>query len=773
MPRLAWSILLITLACATPALAAEESGQSIYRDQCARCHGDQGEGSKKTTKPLAGDKSPSQLAALIRRTMPDDDPGSCTDDECRKIVSYIYDRFYSVDAQARLHPPRITLSHLTVGQYRSSAADLIGSFRPPAAKGDSRHGLRGQYYNARDTRDDKRLLDRIDPQVNFDFGTVGPSLGDGDDGDETPSQKFDPNTFTIRWEGSVFAAETGEYEFIVHTEHALRLWVNDLRKPVIDAMVKSGDDVEYRIPMFLIAGRAVSIRLDISKGRELKDKDKNKKNPGPPKPTRASVALLWKVPHHPADEIIPARCLSPVTSPEVAVIRTPFPPDDRSYGWERGTSVSKEWLAATTDAAMDVAGYVVAHLPELSGADDDAKDREPKLKAFCRAFAERAFRRPLTEAEARQLVDHQFQAASDLEVAVKRSIIRVMISPQFLYPGEGTGQYAVAARLALALWDSLPDKELLTAAAHGKLATREQIAQQARRMLDDPRAKLKVRQFLLAWLRVDQSPEIVKDPKKFPDFDAKLASDLRTSLELFLDDIIASNKADFRQLLLSDAVFLNGRLAHFYGVADLAADAPFTKMSREPRTAGVLTQPYMLAAFAYPGESSPIHRGVFIVRGILGITLRPPANSSFTPLPPEQHPDLTTRERITLQTSQDACVACHAVVNQLGFPLEQFDAVGRHRDTEKGKPIDVSGDYETRSGQVAKFSGPRELAAFLAGSDEAHDAFAGQMFQQLARQPVRAYGLDKPKALRQSFAENGYNLRTLLVEVATTASQPP
>ncbi len=246
---------------------------------------------------------------------------------------------------------------------------------------------------------------------------------------------------------------------------------------------------------------------------------------------------------------------------------------------------------------------------------------------------------------------------------------------------------------------------------------------------------------------------------------------MRTSLELFLDDIISSDSADFRQLLLSDDVFLNGRLAKFYG-ADLPPDAGFRKMKLEPVRAGVLTQPYMLANFAYPGESSPIHRGVFIIRGILGVTLRPPANAAFTPLPPESHPDLTTRERIALQTSQESCVACHSIINPLGFTLEQFDAVGRHRDIENGKSIDVSGQYETRTGSIARFSGPRELATFLADSDEAHDAFAQQMFQQFVKQPVRAYGLEKPKQLREIFARSGYNIRKLLVEIAAIASQP-
>lgn len=770
--------LAISVCNVSIGLAAQaETGQAIFKEECARCHGPMGEGTKKTTRPLVGEKSPFQIFELIKRTMPDDDPGSCTDDEYRKVAAYIHDAFYSPDAQARLHPPRVALSHLTVGQYRNSVADLIGTFRQ-GANFDGRHGLHGEYFNSRDVRRDRRLIDRIDPQVSFDFGTGGPDSEWEDIDPDGPI--FNPDQFSIQWEGSVFAEQTGNYDFVVRTEQALRLWINDPQKPLIDAMVKSGSDTEYRGTIFLIAGRSYPIRLQISKGREI-EKKKKKKDDGPRKPAKESVALLWKPPGRQGDELIADRYLSPGRSPEVAAIATPFPPDDRSYGWERGTAVSKEWFSATADAALDVAGYVDAHLAELAGVDDGASDRGPKLRAFCRSFAERALRRPLTDAEKKELVDRQFDEVSDLDLAVKRVVIRVMIAPEFLYPdafGKLTSdavpyaeQYAVASRLALVMWDSLPDGALLKAAAEGKLANRQQIAEQATRMLDDPRAKLKIRQGLLAWLRVDQPPDLVKDAKKFPDFDPAVAADLRTSLDLFVDDIVFGDSSDFRRLFLSDKLFLNGRLAAFYG-ADLPKDAGFTKTRLDGHGGGVLTQPYVLSTFAYPAESSPIHRGVFIIRGVLGYTLRPPANSAFVPLAPESHPELTTRQRVMLQTGPESCVSCHGIINPLGFTLEGFDAVGRQRDREKGKPMDLSGYYETRDGSIAHFAGPRELAQFLANSDEAQDAFVQQLFQQLVKQPVRAYGLEMPGKLDATFAQSGYNIRELVVEIATVASQP-
>ena len=274
-----------------------------------------------------------------------------------------------------------------------------------------------------------------------------------------------------------------------------------------------------------------------------------------------------------------------------------------------------------------------------------------------------------------------------------------------------------------------------------------------------------MREFLLQSLKVDPAPDLAKDPKRFPEFDEAAASDLRASLELFLDDVVwGGERSDFRQLFLADTLYLNGRLARLYG-ADLPPDAPFTKVPLGPgERAGVLSHPYLLAAFAYTETSSPIHRGVFLARSVLGRPLRPPPEA-FSPLAPDLHPDLTTRERVALQTRPQACMSCHGMINPLGFTLERFDAIGRYREEENGKPIDASGTYQTLAGETVKFGGARDLAAFLADSPEVHEAFTAQLFHYLVKQPVHAYGPDTLAKLRESFARNGFSVRKLMVEI--------
>ncbi len=747
-----WQCCLILAAtCATA--RSDDAGGQLYQQKCASCHGAAGEGvPDKRAEPLTGERSVAELAKYIDENMPEDDPDAVDAAGAAAVAAYIHEAFYSPLAQARIRPARIELARLTVRQYQNAVADLFADADAPRAWSEER-GLKGRYSKSggrrRRGRDgDDASFERIDATVNFDFGESSPD-----------PEKIPVEQFSVRWEGSVLAPDTGEYEFVLESKNGARLWVNDLDEPLIDGSVRSGEESLLRESIRLIGGRAYALRLEFFKSEKAKEKT-------------AAIRLKWKPPHQ-TEDLIPERSLSPQRAPAWTVVETPFPPDDRSIGYERGTSISKEWNEATTLAAIEVAGKVVADLEDLADVRDDESDRDARLRQFCGEIVERAFRRPLSDAERQLYVDSRFDGAPDPETAVKRVVLLVLKSPRFLYreiAADGLDQYDVASWLAFTLWDSLPDRELLDAAAKGELQTREQVAAQAERMLADVRARSKVREFLHQWLRVDRiRDDISKDAELFPGFNAAIAADLRTSLDLFLDDVLWREASDFRQLLFEDHVYLNGRLAQFYGV-ELPADTPFQKVAlNADARAGVLSHPFLMTGFAYNATSSPIHRGVFLARGLLGRMLKPP-QEAVTPDPPELHPDLTTRERIDLQTSAVTCQSCHSMINPLGFSLEHFDAVGRYRSEEKGKAIDAAGFYLTRSGETATFAGARGLAGFLAGSEEAQDAFIEQLFHYMVKQPVRAFGPDRQATLRRSFTENGFSVRRLLVDLTATSA---
>ena len=161
---------------------------------------------------------------------------------------------------------------------------------------------------------------------------------------------------------------------------------------------------------------------------------------------------------------------------------------------------------------------------------------------------------------------------------------------------------------------------------------------------------------------------------------------------------------------------------------------------------------------------------------MLGNVLKPP-QEAIAPLAPDQHPDLSTRERVALQTKAVACQTCHTMINPLGFALEDFDAVGRYRTTEQAasgeKPVDAAGSYLPREGPEAEFRGGRELAAYLATSRDTQEAFAQNLFHALVKQPLRAWGPDTLKNLHTSFEKSGFDIRRLMVDIMVVAASPP
>lgn len=761
-------------------MAAEPpNGEAIYREQCASCHGDQGEGVKDLYGlPLIGDKPVPALTKLISDTMPEGSPEDCVGEDAAAVAQYIYDAFYSKEAQLRLSPARIELSRLTIAQHEAALADLIGSFRDQGngrryweyrlrelRKGDERfafkpreaprpkapepdkqpnpndlppHGLRAAYFKSRVVGFRDRVFDQIDPIVNFDFGKG------------SPHPLLSAEEFAMSWDGSVVAPETGNYEFVVDSTNGARLFVNDMKNPVIDAVVKSGDQTEYRHTMKLLGGRTYSLRLEYHRSK---------------RDETARVALKWARPFQTL-EVIPSRLLVPYRSPEVFVMNTPFPPDDRSTGFERGVSISQEWDEATTHAALETAAYVANTIDELARTKPNAEDRQEKLRAFCRQFVERAFRRPLSEELQKVYVDKQFEASEDPGTAVKRVVLLTLKSPRFLYHDRVNPEqddFDIAARLSFGLWDSLPDTELWSAASAGKLSDPKEVRHQAERMIDDPRTQLKFRSFLHFWLVFEKMKDLSKDPEAYPGFDKQLTSDLRTSLDLFLDDVVWGPTSDYRDLFTNDGQYLNGRLAEFYGV-DLPGRSDFRKVPFEPdHRAGVLTHPFLMSGFAYFETSSPIHRGVFVARNVLGRSLLPPLEAT-APAAPDLQPDLTTRERVAIQTSPPTCMTCHVLINPLGFSFENFDAVGRFRSEEKGKPIESKTVYMSQTGQEHPLNSAVDLGNLLTTSAEAHEAFSEQVFRHIAKQPIQAYSRGSLDQLVDAFQSRNFSIRNLMVE---------
>ena len=739
-------------------------GAEIYRAQCIECHGETGEGSEfEEVDALYGDRSVASLAKIIGRTMPEDDPDLCVGEDAEAVAQYIFDAFYSLEARKKLGRgglAKIEMARLTVPQYRNALADLVGSFGHNSPDHYEKTGLKGFYFQSKGMQ--KMVgkgVERLDTEMRFDFGEAAPVEG------------IAAGDFSAFWEGSFFARETGIYQFRLRTPNGARLYVNGTFWPgqksyrddsanstggaLIDEWVSSGEEMRESVAkLFLLGGRHYPLRLEYFKFQEKIGK----------------VALDWKQPHS-TWKPLGGDVLSPAIARRVFVPDVAFPADDRSLGYERGASVSKAWDSATTKGAIAAADEIDARLEELARIKkkDSPEDRTKKLKDFCTRFASAAFRRPLGDTERTLYVDAQFSGSADPEVAVKRCVLLALKSPRFLFPelrdpNAKPTLDEIGARLAFSLWDSVPDHRLREAAEKGWLGWKSGVRDQAVRMVKDPRAAAKMTAFFEHWLEMEER-DLSKDKALFPQFDASVVSDLRESLLRFVDSVMWSERSDYRELLTADYLLLNHHLAKLYG-GDVKGDS-FQRSKMGGSRAGVLTHPYLLSAFAYHNTTSPIHRGVFMTRNVVGRALKPPPVAvAFKD--DEFDPHLTMREKVTHLTRDSACMSCHSVINPLGFSLENFDAVGRWRDIDNDKKIDTRSEYTTLEGETITLANAKDVAHYAIASPAAQRAFVKSLFHHMVKQPVAAYGPGTLGELREFFVSHEFNMRELMVEIAVT-----
>lgn len=334
------------------------------------------------------------------------------------------------------------------------------------------------------------------------------------------------------------------------------------------------------------------------------------------------------------------------------------------------------------------------------------------------AFASRAWRRPLTLAEKQKL--RAFYRASrtertlDHDAAVRALLARILMSPAFLYRVESSprltetrlNDHELASRLSFFLWASIPDDELRRAAAAGELQRPKALAAQVRRMTADPKARRLSTEFFGQWLgfyHFDQYRGV--DTGRFPEF----TDDVRTSMyeeAVATFEYIVREGRPVREILHADYAFLNPTLARFYGVPLEDASSGATDQAvrrvdgaRRLERGGALRLGAVLTTTSAPLRTSPVKRGDWILRRILGTpTPPPPADAGTLPADDKSFEGQTLRQRLAQHKSRAQCASCHLRIDPLGFPLEAYDAVGRGRQAyADGQPVDVTGEFRDRS----------------------------------------------------------------------------
>ena len=395
--------------------------------------------------------------------------------------------------------------------------------------------------------------------------------------------------------------------------------------------------------------------------------------------------------------------------------------DDR-----RIETIDDEWLANLPDEVRNYVTPLKADFDQIQSMFADA--RSGHVRDVVR-FAAEAWRRPLPEAEQNSLFAFYQSLRTESELdhrsAICAVIARVLVSPGFLYRSEratdgptaeprseSLSQWELASRLSFLIWSSVPDDELRRAAAAGELVTDEQLRQQVRRMLRDPRSRRFATEFFGQWFgfyRFHQFRGI--DESLFPEFSKSLQQAMYDEAVWFFDFIVRADRP-VGEILFADYAFLNSDLAAHYGIEvalnDDAAVQRVTDAGQFHR-GGLLKLGAVLATTSAPRRTSPVKRGDWILRRVLGATIPPPPADAGSIAADEVVDDgKSIRQRLIAHRRDVSCHNCHARFDAFGFALENFDPVGRWRTQYRDQnPVETSG--ELRDG--------RELS----GVDGLHD----------------------------------------------------
>jgi beta-lactamase regulating signal transducer with metallopeptidase domain len=321
----------------------------------------------------------------------------------------------------------------------------------------------------------------------------------------------------------------------------------------------------------------------------------------------------------------------------------------------------------------------------------------------------------------------------------------------------------VAARLATFLWGAPPDRRLAALASGEQLRDPATVRREVRRMLNDTRAVSLLTGFFDQWLLLGNIDRVKPDPARYPEFDEDLRKAFRRETELFVQSQVRDDRP-VPELLRADYTFVNERLARHYGISGIFGDEFRRVRLADDSRAGLLGKGSLLAITSYAERTSPVLRGAFVLRTFFGTPPPPPPPN--VPALKTGNPDepSTLRTRMEAAVKAPVCASCHSLIDPLGFALENFDAVGRWRNTDAGLPIDASGAFATRP-----FRGPAEFRLALL---ERSDAFVRAVTERLL-----SYALDRPithlempavRTIVRNAAVDGYRWSSIITGVVVS-----
>jgi hypothetical protein len=394
------------------------------------------------------------------------------------------------------------------------------------------------------------------------------------------------------------------------------------------------------------------------------------------------------------------------------------------------------------------------------------------VDTFLKGLLPRAFRRAVRPDEVTAFLsfyDREAASASSAK-ALEQVMTAVLMSPHFLYRAElGTGGSLSGHERAVALsyWltDAPPDADLTGAAERGELASTAQREAQARRLLARPEARSTVMRMFSEWLDHRAVASQRKDAKLYPEFTTALAGELAREADQFLEHVLWTGDGKLSTMLTADFSMVNKATSVVYGLSGITSTTPQKTTLPAKTRSGLLTMPALLALLARENESDAVKRGHFVREALLCDSIPdPPLDVNAVPPPPDGV--RTQRERLAKHSEDASCVTCHKLMDPIGLGLENYDAIGRHRTTELGKPVDVRGVIVATDQGDVPFEGAIELGRLLSTSAQVRTCVARRVYEFSMGRPSQPADACAIAALSDRLATSGGQVLEAFVAVA-------
>ena len=419
-------------------------------------------------------------------------------------------------------------------------------------------------------------------------------------------------------------------------------------------------------------------------------------------------------------------------------------------------------------------------------ASNDLSSEEVCATEILSGLANRAYRRPLQQTDIDTLMDFyrigRGDGQSGFDAGIQLAVERILISPDFLFRVEQDplnvapetdyelSDLELASRLSFFLWSSIPDEELLSIAERGELQNPDILEAQTQRMLGDPRSSALVKNFASQWLYLRNLRSLVPDAVEFPEFDENLRNAFRQESELYFESLLRDDRSVL-DLLGAGYTYVNERLAEHYGIEGVYG-SHFRRVDLEGELAqqrgGILGQGSLLTATSYANRTSPVLRGKWVLTNILGTP--PPPPPADVPDLPENGADgqpATIRDRMIQHREDPNCAVCHLPMDPLGLALENFDAVGRWRDTgEANLAIDASGQLPNGTAFYG-LNGLRNI--LLDRSDEFAGTVTEKLFAYAIGRPPEYFDKPTVRMITRSAALDNYSWSSIIMGIVKSA----